>query len=48
MNDETARTAWLIKLYLRRFPKMPFEVEVILLSALVVVFIYGAIWWLYV
>jgi hypothetical protein len=52
MNDETARTARLIELYLRRaiskFPSVPLEVEIILLSALVVAFIYAVLWWLYV
>ena len=51
MNYETARTARLLELYLQRvrskFPKMPLELEVILLSALVVAFGYGVLYYVY-
>lgn len=54
MNYETARTKRLIELYLRRaiskfpkFPKMSLELEVILLSALVVAFGYWVLYYVY-
>ena len=53
MNDETARTALLIERYLRRviniFPsvRLPLELEVIILSALVLGGYYVFIFWGY-